>query len=738
MSRNGTFRRAVSVGLMWLGGAASAALADDAPPRPAGGAIEEIVVTASKRTELLQNVPASVSAISGQDLEHIGAASFQDFATYMPGVSSASRGAGENQVIVRGVTTGTQTSSTVGIYVDEMPVGSSSAFAFGVYGLDFSTFDLERIELLSGPQGTLYGASSLGGLLKYVTAPPLTDRWVATAQAEASRTQHSDGTGDAGRGAVNVPFRIPYVDVPLAIRATGFTENVAGFIDNPRLGKEDVDRAKRHGGRVSLLAELTPKLDVRASVAAQKITRDGATTVDYDPHTREPVQGDYDQSTRFSEPFLSKFRQYSGTVHWTTDWGDVTSASGWQHSDIAIAFDETPAFGAFLHTGDLVPYRLDVGAGLDKFTQELRFDSQRFWIFSWRIGGFYTSEDAQSLARLAAVTTGLPVPLPPILDAQLFTKYRERAVFGDTTLHLSDAFDLTVGTRYAQNDQDFRQQTAGILGTIPSDTSTKESSESVVTYLVNPRYYITESTMVYGRFASGYRPGGPNFIVPPPLPPQPSTYSADTVWNYELGVKTSLDRRWSLDWDVFYIDWSNIQLLVNVNSLNSVVNGGTARVVGSELAYSYFVTNGLVVGGNMTYSHASLTEDVPGLEAKSGQPLPLSPRFSTALTTSYERALSDCCASNVGLSFRFVGRRPSGFGGSTVHPQYWLDGYGLLDLRAGFEWRAVDLALFLKNVFDTQGGITADASALQFNPNAPVRVTVTQPRTVGLTLTVRL
>src|SRR5205814_480146 len=199
-------------------------------------------------------------------------------------------------------------------------------------------------------------------------------------------------------------------------------------------------------------------------------------------------------------------------------------------------------------------------------------------------------------------------------------------------LHLTDAFDLTVGTRYARNDQDFRQRTEGILATIPSDTSTKESSESVVTYLVNPRYYITESVMVYGRFASGYRPGGPNFIVPPPL----------------------------------------------------------------------------------------------------------SPRCSTALTTSYERELWDCCSTNVGLSFRFVGRRPSGFGGGTVHPQYWLDGYGLLDLRAGFEWRAVDLALFLKNVFNTQGGVTADTSALQLNSDAPVRVTVTQPRMVGLTLTVRL
>src|ERR1051326_6024665 len=127
MSRNGMFRRAAYVGLMWLGGAAGAALADDAPPRSTGSAIEEIVVTASKRTELQSNVPASVSAISGQDLEHIGAASFQAFATYMPGLSSASRGTGENQVVVRGVTTGTQTSSTVGVYVDEMPIGSPPA-----------------------------------------------------------------------------------------------------------------------------------------------------------------------------------------------------------------------------------------------------------------------------------------------------------------------------------------------------------------------------------------------------------------------------------------------------------------------------------------------------------------------------------------------------------------------------------------------------------------------------------
>jgi len=702
--------------------------------------IEEIVVTASKRSELLSTVPASVSAMSAQKLETIGATSFQDFATYLPGVSSASRGAGENQVVIRGVTTGTQTSSTVGVYVDELPVGSSSAFAFGVYGLDFSLFDLDRIELLSGPQGTLYGASSLGGLLKYVTSPPVTDRYAVAVQGDGSRTQASDGYNYSGRGMLNVPIRIPFLDVPLAVRVAGFSEDVAGFVDNPSLGLEDVDASKTRGGRASVLAELSKDLDVRLGVTQQKITRDGATSVDYDPHTHDPVHGDYDQSTKFEEPFLSKFRQYSGVLNWTSGWGDFTSASGWQDSDLAIAFDQTPAMGGFFGTGDLVPYKVDVGAGLDKFTQEIRFASQALSIFDWRIGGFYTSERAKSFARLSTQQlSGLPpLDLPPILDARLFTKYREAAIFGDATLHVTEKFDLTVGSRYAENKQKFRQTTGGVLGIIPSDSSSKEATESVVTYLVNPRYNLSESVMLYGRFASGYRPGGPNFIVPPPLPAAAPTYSADTVWNYELGAKTTPNSRLSIDADVFYIDWSNIQLLVNTNSLNTIENGGKAKVIGGEIVSSYLLTTGLTIGGNMTYSRAALTEDVPGLQAKSGQRLPLSPRFSTALTTDYSHALWECCAANAGLSYRFVGERPSGFNGSHIHPQYWLESYGIVDLRAGFQWKDLDLSLSLKNVFNEQGGISADASALQYSANAPVRVTVTQPRTVGLTLTYRM
>jgi outer membrane receptor protein involved in Fe transport len=717
--------------------AARLASAEEEPARPSGE-IEEIVVTASKKNELASDVPGSVSAIAGAELDQIGAASFQDFATYLPGVSSASRGVGENQVVVRGVTTGTQTSSTVGIYVDELPVGSSSAFAFGVYGLDVGVFDLDRVELLSGPQGTLYGASSLGGLLKYVTAPPILDEWAATLQGEAGWTRHSDETSLAGRAMVNVPFRLPVVDVPFAIRMTGVDEESAGFVDAPLRAAEDVDGSQRLGGRISLLGELAEGLEVRAGVLEQEITRDGATTVDYDPHTKEPALGDTDQQTRIPEPFDNRFLQYSGTVHWSGRFGDLTSASGWQDTDIAIAFDQTPVFGAMLGTGDAVPYRVGVGAGLHKLTQEVRFAPPPLSIFDGRIGGFFTDERAGSIARLTAEDTGAPPQAPPILDARLFTKYREAAFFGDVTAHLVPDVDLTVGARYAANHQRFRQVTTGVLGTIPSDTSPKESSENVVTWLVNPRWEITEAVMVYGRFASGYRPGGPNFIVPPPLPPQPPTYDADTVWNYELGAKTILFERVTFDADVFWIDWQNIQLLVNRNSLNTIENGGSARVVGGDIVSSLRVATGLLVAGNVTFARSELTEDVPGLEARDGQPLPLSPRVSGALTTTYDAPLLACCKTDFGASLRHVGRRPSGFDGSTVHPQYWLDGYHVIDLRAGFGWKAIELGLSLRNLFDERGGISADAAALQYDPDAPVRVTVTQPRTLGLTLTVRM
>jgi len=723
------------------------------PPSAAPEALQEVVVTANKRAESARDVSGTVSVLSGAKLETIGASTLQDFATYVPGLSFSSAGVGENQIAIRGVTTGAQISSTVGIYVDETPIGSSSAFALGSYGTDFDVFDLQRLEVLSGPQGTLYGASTLGGLLKYVTAPPDLDNYGVTVQSDLSDTANG-GLNHSERGVLNLPL----IPGRLALRADGFAQDDAGYVDIPARGLKDVNSSRMRGGRVSLLGYITPDLNIRLSAMEQAIERKGSSVVDRDPVSHEAVEGKYDQSAVIDEPLSSHLLLYSGLVNWNLHWAQLTSMSSWQDIVIGGTLDETANFGGLLRTGNLVPFAVYDAASVKKYTQELRLASPKSSVFEWQVGAFYTVEHADdflgvsaNLAKDDALLGLIPVgDLGPdltvqLLDEPLDSKYRELAGFADATIHFTQRLDLMLGLRYSGTRQAYEQQQGGVLGLLSGISSLLDaggassggaSHSNVATYLISPRYHFGKDSMVYARAASGYRPGGPNYIAPAPFPSGPATFSPDTVWNYELGTKTSfLNRRASLDFDVFYIDWNKILLLTNIDGNNTIENGGKATVRGAEMSGTFKVTHGLVVGGNMSYSDAKLAQDVPALGAQSGDRLPLSPRFSAALTTDYSVPLTEWCRGTAGFSYRFVGNRPSGFDGSTTNPQYWLASYHTLDLRMGAQTRLVNVSLYLKNVFNELGEVSADTSALQNNPSAPVRVAITQPRTVGLIVT---
>jgi iron complex outermembrane receptor protein len=735
-------------------GSAGAHAQDAAPPAaspPEGPyatstTLQEVVVTANKRSESSRDVAGTVSVLTGGKLQQIGATNFQDFAAYVPGLSSNSSGTGENQVVLRGVTSGSQFSSTVGIYIDEAPVGSSSSYAGGLLSSDINVFDMSRLEVLSGPQGTLYGASTLGGLIKYVTMAPDLASFGFSLQGDASHTQNG-ALNHAERGALNVPI----VKNVLALRVDGIAENDAGFIDNPGRDLKDVNASRTRGARVSLLGNLAPGFSVRFSALEQKIDRNGASSVDRDPQTHQPVAGRYDQSPLVDEPFTNHLNLYSGLMKWNMGWAELTSASSWQHLTISTAADGTPALGGALHTGNLIPYSVDLRTFVKKFTQELRLASSGEWL-DWQVGGYYTLEHSDlntpvygNLDYNGKLLNTLPFPVADVNGTQLAvllydapSKYREAAGFADITAHLTEQLDVILGGRYSGNYQAFSQQEGGLLGiatNLIGATGSGSSHQDVATYLINPRFHLDKNSMVYARVASGYRPGGPNIIIPPPFAQAPATFEADTLWNYEVGTKaTFLERKATLDFDVYYIDWKNIQLVVNTDGFNRIENGGKAQVRGAELTGAYKILRGLTLGGNMSYSHAKLADDSPQLDASSGEPLPFSPRFSAATTLDYSVSLNDWLQGTAGISDRFVGRRPAGFDGSTVDPQYWMSSYNLVDLRLGAQTQYVNVALFLKNVFNKLGEVAAGAPGPD-DAGSPARVTITQPRTVGMMVT---
>lgn len=734
---NGNFKRALllvssvlSAGVLAGSPVAAQTSASEASADAVG--MGEIVVTAQKRSERLSETPLSISAVSGDDLNKLAGTQFRDFANTVPGLAFTTNGVGDTQVSLRGVTTGTNISPTVAIYVDDVPYGSSSAFAGGAQlALDTGLFDLDRIEVLRGPQGTLYGASTMGGLIKYVTRTPDASALGGSFQAGLSNTEHGGWNYNAA-AAVNLPIT---QDIA-AVRVSGFYSRDAGFVDNVRLNEENVNRSRVYGGRADLLLKPTERLDIRVSSFLQDIERHGTASVDYARVTGVPTSGELTQSRIFAEPFSQKFRLIAANVQYDFDFATLTSVTSYQHVSSANLFDYTPTFGPAL--ADLVP---DIGGvtvpktfKTGKFTQEARLASASDTSFEWLIGAFYTRESAKQTQALEAYVGPTLVPSTvDVLHVLFDSHFEEIAGFANATYHISPQLDLAGGIRYSHNRQDYTQIGSGLLvESAPKITS----SENVATYSVNLRYRPARNFMAYARVASGYRPGGPNERVvlngQNVAPPQ---FDADKLTSYEAGIKAStLDRTFSIDLDGFFIDWKNLQVLASNSGFSYQDNASSAHIKGAELTLTARPDRNFTAQGAFGYTDARLHEDAIPLGGRKGDPLPNTPKFTATLMADY--VLQDVdFKPTIGGTLRFVSERKAFFDLSTGNPQYQLPSYTSVDLRSGVTVSNIDVQLFVHNLFDSRGQLSAITRLS--TQGGPAQVSVLQPRTIGISLSGR-
>ncbi|MGN6821048.1 MAG: TonB-dependent receptor [Sphingomonas sp.] len=688
-------------------------------------------MTALKRSERLIDTPQSVTALSGADLAKLNATQFSDFASSVPGLQFTTQGAGKSSISLRGVTAGQDVSQTVGIYVDEVPYGSSSAFTRGAQlALDVGLFDLDRIEVLRGPQGTLYGASSMGGVLKYVTNKPVLDGFEGRIQGGVSDTEDG-GVNYNGAAVVNVPL----VQDKVALRASGFYSWNGGYVDNVQTGQNDVDRGKIYGGRLDLLIKPVDNLSIRLTGFAQDVRRENAL---YSLYTLagNPVDGTLDQRHPLAEPFRSNFRLVSGERDYDFGAAALTSVTSYQTGSARYVLDASSVYPLLL--GGLVPGIAATQASFDirtrKFTQEVRLASKPGTV-EWLVGAFYTREissNAQAVDALDANLALIPVDLAHV---NLPSVYREYAFFGDLTWHLTDKFDMTGGVRYARNDQTFEQDATGLLvGPAPA----AKSGAGVVTYLANARYRFSHNVTTYARFATGYRAGGPNFIAKDPVTGAllaPNSFKPDFLNSYEVGLKAeTADRTFGIDGALFYIDWKDIQLPTAAGGVSVLTNASNARVKGAEVTLTARPDRGTTITGAFTYNDGYVTEDTPAIGARRGERLPNVPHFTASINADYVLNSSSLKPS-VGASLRYVSDRTSSFDLNPGFPQYHLPDYVTVDLRAGFSAGPVDARLFVRNLFDVRGQLSADTT-LSFL-GGPAQVTILQPRTIGLSLSTR-
>lgn len=688
--------------------------------------IEEIVVTAQKREEVLQDVPASISVLGGDQVENLSLNSLADFATYVPGFSVSSGGSpGLARLTLRGIQTGGGGAPLVGMYIDDAPVGSSRSPS--TYILDLLPYDVQRIEVLRGPQGTLYGAGAMGGLVKYVLRDADASKFAARFGGTLETVANSDRASWGSRATVNAPL----IDGVLALRASGYYNDDAGYIDNVGIGVKNENTVTRKGGRVSLFYQPTESLEITASALVQNIDSGGRAIVQLDAITREPVVNRYTHSTSLPERLKQELQFYSLTVDWDLGFGTLTSASSYSRTDNSSSFDYTPIYGRYcplLSGGAVGPCLNDLPdiSPLDKFTQEVRLSSSSDQELSWMLGVFYTDEDGLAAQTLRALDASRePIPsLNPLLAFYAPNTYEEKAVFGNVTYLFTDRFDVMVGGRWANNEQSVHSTLVGpLVG--PDQIVQAESEDNVFTWMVSPRLHLDADSMVYGRIATGYRPGGPNS----PLPGVPLQFDSDTTTNYEVGYKASmLDGSLALDVAVFYIDWEDIQISArSAGGINYRANGSTASSEGVEFTTTYQVTDYLRLGATGSYTNATLEEDVASLGGKAGDRLPQSPHWTGSLTADYETQLGSNGLLQLGGGYRYFDSTFSHVESSPMAVE--VAEQNIVDLYGGGIWNdRTSIRLYVRNVFNDRSYTNLNDADTRAFPNfVPV-----QPRTMGV------
>ncbi|MGH8209652.1 MAG: TonB-dependent receptor, partial [Steroidobacteraceae bacterium] len=674
-----------------------------------GAGLEEVVVTASKRPETLQNVPGGVTALTSDALTNLGVVSFQDYLPYVPGLTASIGGGGGTpgyyQIIMRGLSSGpSSTTSTVGYYLDETPLTpGSTGSQGGVYAPDPDVGDVERVEVLKGPQGTLYGASTLGGLIKIVTKKP--DLTNFDANFSAGGVAITDGgAGYSTRGAVNVPV-IPGM---LALRLSAYDREDPGFVDNVFTGQKDINSDHAHGGTLKLRYQPIDKLDVEVTGLIQNLDSAGNTQEYISAQTLQPIYGHDNISTFFNSGTSNQLTVFSLTANYDTGIGTLTNSLGDGHTNIDFArFPFTYGIDPLLLPKFGQPLDAPIAANAyqhvetKKVTDELRFNSTRMGHFEWQLAAYYTHEDADNTEHLLAQNYPSDTLFATLAVQTAAETYRDYAGSGDLTYYFTDTLDATVGTRYTRNKQDGVFSNTGLLGLgEPFYANTyNASSES---YLFDLRWRASQQLSTYARVASAYRPGG---LQNSQVAGAPNSFNPDTAWNYELGGKGRwLDGQLNTNLDVYYIDWRNIQLQTTVGGFAVIANGGDAKSEGVEFDGSYEPIRGLVLGANAAYNDAVLRSAIPNNKAgaEPGDPLPFAPKWTGALTGDYNFPLAQHVKGGAGASWAYTGARFSSFSGDLLDTRVRLPYYSTLNLRGHVDWSQYSISLHVDNVTNEQ------------------------------------
>ena len=709
--------------------------------------LNEVMVTANRRREPEREVPMHVDTVQAAALQQLGAKNLNDYVSYQPGVFFASAGGtGQGELVMRGVSTGNQTSPTVSLYIDDVPVGGSTVYAAAATFLfDPALLDLDHIEFLYGPQGTLYGAGSMGGLVKYVTVKPDLSGFSGSVGGDVSNTNRG-GTGYSEHASVNLPL----VKDKAALRVSVVDQHVTGVYqavgETPAGG---ADRTHTRGARVQLEVDPTDKLTLNLTAMAQKISADGLSMGDFNLQGQPISGGPYNRALNHREPFTQSLQLYSfhagydfdgATVDWITAYQDFTNHSVQDYPDafLGLLNELGPLFGLDQPLSSLY---VDSQYTVHKTSQEIRFTSRKNQTLDWLFGVGLNREDGWE--QCGPQGDSLPPPgITPLIAQAVDSRFEEYAGYGDLTWHVQPTLDLTVGARASGNKQTLSNFEDGPFAGSPGGFREHMKSQDV-TKMITLSWRPTSTGTYYLRASTGYRPGGlqaplqSSLLVPNPN--ATSTFGSDNLESYELGYKGSyLDHHLNVGLDGYDIEWHHMQLYTYTLGNTIIQNAGNARIKGIEMQGSY-AEGPWELAASGTYTDAFTDNGTPQLGIQPDARLPYSSRWAGTLSGKYTFILAGTHA-YIGAVVRGASHRNAGFDGDTSDPNFKLPGFMFLDLNVGVTLHnGANVDFYVRNVTNRQVPIgTLNDEAVNFlaTVGGPMLVQMSTPRTVGMAFNV--
>lgn len=686
----------------------------------------EIVVTATKRAERLQSVPLSISAISGANIQRQGIQDIKDYSNRVPNLTFSatdqSRTSAQSSIQIRGISG----SGTTGFYIDDSPL---------IANLDPRVIELDRIEVLRGPQGTLYGARSMGGTVRFITKQPDLESFSGQVHLQASSTKGASSLN----GLTDAVINIPVVPGKFAIRALAYVEHSAGWLDRVPLASspiqypanKGINDADYVGGQIIGLLSLDDgKLTISPRVMYQKETRGGRSQADvYAANTKNARLFD------INEPSGGNWTLATLTVGYELPFGNVTSASSYFHQYDHDQEDGSEFLNSALGVNPPVPGYLRAHDNNNVLSQEVRFVSDFAGPLKLTAGVFYQRTKlhfvfpAQSMEPVTDLLFELDRP----------STIKEFAQFAEANLKVIGGLSVTAGVRHFSNTVDSLSYQGGLLG--DGVTFVGRQKQSGFTPKFGAEYKIDEDHLIFANASKGYRVGGVNSFAEnlcrgglADLGISADTarsFKSDSLWSYEAGAKTSwFNRRLTLNATGFIIDWKNLQQTLGLGSCgySAVVNVGAARSKGAELEATLRLGQGLNVSFGGGYTDAYITDNggLNGTRAAAvGSPVQNVPKWTISSAIDVDRDLGDVPAF-FHLDFAYVGSSYNARNTPRIRPSY-----SLVNLRTGADIGGWEVAFFVKNLTDKAADFGDVPPLVVQLPGRP-RIAINQPRTAGI------